>query len=86
LWKIKAKNDLSYAFADRITSKIDTKMWGKDVKILKFEGQYNMGDPDDEYYLLATPKNIYLVRKIALSDRESVNSTAEKIFVKLEFL
>lgn len=83
--EIKTKKDPGYTFIEKIASKTDSKMWGQDVKILKFQSSQSLEDPNQEYYLFATRSNIYIVRKITGSTDTNVKNTTNQIFNNLEF-
>lgn len=69
--------------AIKIKSKRESIMWGRKVWIVKFQGGM-FGN--DDHYIFATNKNIYLVRKVARSQNQTVQDTTTKIFTNLQFL
>lgn len=66
----------------KIASKNTVNLWGHEVIVAKIEGGMFT---DDLNYLFATDKNIYLVRKIVMSETSIVKETAEQIFNNLVF-
>lgn len=83
----KLESDLSVndgsAESVTIKSKRNGTMWGQNIIIVKFRG--GMFD-DSDHYIFATSKNLYLVRKIAMSQNQTVKDTAEKILTNLQFV
>ena len=76
--------DSSSEFSIKIKTSRDFQEWGFSLKVLTFEG--GMFNPSQEYYMFATSKNIYLVRKLMQSENKIVQDTIEQIFDNLQFL
>lgn len=59
-------------------------VWSHDVKALTFEG--GVFDPEQEYYMFATPQHLYFVRKVVQAEEESIIDITGRVFSNLQFL
>lgn len=78
-----AKDNQQLSLVRQIKDKQEVDLWGKKVISLSLdEGDYGKFN----YYLLATPKHLFMVYKVAGSQTQSVIDTTDQIFNNLQFL